>query len=367
MAGEALTSSFLLGSATVMLGKMAQLWDLTPASNSIGLVKNFTINTTPTFLDLTQGSKGEIVYSAMVSNAVKATCEVFEYTSQNIAYGLGLDGSTFVPQVSFLLSSDAVGGSTTATFSNPTNVSAYLPINAWIALQDGTSDHVHYALLTVATSVTGTGPYLHTVTFANQGLKTGNNFLVASGSTISIVNRMDLGSPEDQLYYSAKIVTILPEADQPIGILLPKVRIIKGFSAMFATDHYGMMPFELQPLSLIPSDIFYATFQGKGSGMLMAKGPTFSNFDLIGMVASGNCPPLNLVPDGLPPGFPWKDGQVICVAGGNPRYPTSDVGLSPGSVWISGNIVCVSPGSSLPTTPQAPGKLFLEGEILCAV
>lgn len=274
MAGEAKTNSFTLGSATVMIGKLAQLWDLTPAANSIGLVKNFTISSTPTFLDLNQGSKGEIIYSALTSNALKASMEVFEYTSQNLAYGLGLDGSTLVAQVPYPLAADAIGNSspvTSATFIAATSQVSLFPIGQWVMFQDGTSDHVHYAQLTGTTTTSGTAPTIsHTLTFANQGLKAGNSFLMIAASTVAAVNRMDIGSPEDQQYYSCKVVAIMPEGDKPIGVLLPKVRIIRGFNAMFATDHYGNMPFEMQPLSLIPSDVNYTTFQGKGAGMLMA-------------------------------------------------------------------------------------------------
>lgn len=273
MAGEARTNSFTLGSATVMIGMQSQLWDLTSAAFSIGLVKNFTISSTPTFLDLAQGAKGEIVYSALTSNALKASCEVFEYTSRNLAYGLGLDGSALVSSVPFPLAADVIGGSgptVTATFNFLYDLTATFPSNSWVVIQDGVSDRVHYAQLTANTTVTGTGPYLHTLTFANQGLKAGNNFYVANGAYFSLANRINIGSPEDQKYYSCKVVAIMPEGDKPIGILLPKIRIIRGFNASFATDHYGNMPFEMQPLSLIPTDVNYTTFQGKGSGMLFS-------------------------------------------------------------------------------------------------
>ena len=42
MAGEAKTDSFMLGAATVMIGAMADLYDLNPTDHSIGLVKNFS-------------------------------------------------------------------------------------------------------------------------------------------------------------------------------------------------------------------------------------------------------------------------------------------------------------------------------------
>lgn len=273
MAGEALTNAFTLGSATVMIGPPSMLYDLTTA-NSIGLVKNFTISTTPTFLDLTQGAKGQIVYTSMTSNPAKASMEVFEYTAANLAYGLGLDGSTLAAAGASYPTTAVLTGSatpvTTATFTSATDVTALFPIGTWVSIQGALTDSVHYAKLTATTTVTGTAPnMIHTITFTGQGLKLNNNFPL--GSKVTLVNRLDIGSTVDQPYHAAKIVAVLPDGSKPMGILIPKMRITKGFTAAFSDSNYGNMPFEFEPLAPVTTDPFYADFLGKGVASLMAQ------------------------------------------------------------------------------------------------
>lgn len=61
MAGEAKSTSFVLGTATVMIGPRADVFELTPEEHSIGLVKNFTLSGDPSYLDLTHGVRNTIV------------------------------------------------------------------------------------------------------------------------------------------------------------------------------------------------------------------------------------------------------------------------------------------------------------------
>ena len=136
------------------------------------------------------------------------------------------------------------------------------PLGTWVSFQDGDTDRVHYAKLTSAASVTGTGPYVHTLTFANHGFKTGNN--MPASAKIVKVNRVEVGSTEEDVYFSAKIIGILPAGNKPIGLLIPKMRIMRGFNLAFASDNYGNMPFEFQPMDLVPTDTNYAEFLDKG-------------------------------------------------------------------------------------------------------
>ena len=96
MAGEARSDSFLLGTATVMIGAQADLMNLNVA-NSVGLVKNIMLQTTPGFTELTQGVKNTLVYSVMTSNKSMVQGEMFEYTSRNMAYALSIDGTSLSP------------------------------------------------------------------------------------------------------------------------------------------------------------------------------------------------------------------------------------------------------------------------------
>lgn len=96
MAGEAKTTDFNIGVATVMLGDMAQVEDLTPKEHSIGLVKNFTTSATDSYVDLTQGIQNDVVWSEKTGSETTATMEVYEYTAKNISYALGLDGRDLI-------------------------------------------------------------------------------------------------------------------------------------------------------------------------------------------------------------------------------------------------------------------------------
>lgn len=274
MAGEAKTSAFMLGNATVMLGPQSALWDLTADLHSIGLVKNFTISTEPTFQELTQGEKSNIVYSVLTANPVRAAMEVYEYTSKNLAYGLGLDGAGIVAYGTEYPLKAAITGSvgspvTTATFDAAASVVAEFPLGTWITFQHPTlNDVVHIAQLSANTTSSGAGPYTHTLTFANFGFKTvGNNMPI--NARIQKANRIDVGSTVDQPFFSAKVVGILPERNEPVIILMPKVRITKGFSLAFSMQNFGNLPFALQPYELVSTDPNYALFQGKGPVALM--------------------------------------------------------------------------------------------------
>lgn len=91
-AGSAKTNKFNLGAATVMIGPRDQVLDFTPEKNSIGLVKNFSFTSNDQYLDLTQGVRNSVVYSVKTGSEITASMEVYEYTSKNLAYALGLEG-----------------------------------------------------------------------------------------------------------------------------------------------------------------------------------------------------------------------------------------------------------------------------------
>jgi hypothetical protein len=256
-----------------MIGPQNALWDLRPDQHSIGLVKNFQVSSEPTYVDLTQGAKGTTVYSVMTSNPVRAQMEVYEYSAKNLAYGLGLDGSALAPAGSVYNTAAAVQGNatpvTTITFISATNVATDFPVGAWVMIQDVTiPDVVHYAQLTLATATTGTAPTItHTLTFANHGLKDGYNF--PAGSRVQVVNRVDVGSPAEQPFFAAKVLAVMPEANKPVALMFPKIRITRGFSMSFTTENFANLPYQFTPFDLLPQDPFYSTFRDKGGATLM--------------------------------------------------------------------------------------------------
>lgn len=260
MAGEAKTNAFLLSTATVMIGPTADLFKLHPASHSIGLVKNFQMIAEPSYTELTQGVKNNIVFSTLTSNPVRCSMEAYEFTAKNLAYGLGLDGSSLDLVAAPLLTNASIAAAaTTALLADAGDTSEDFTAGTWVMIQEAGSDRVHVAKLSGnATHATG----VTTLTFT--GFPTPADVTFAAGSKVFRVNRIDVGSKAEQPFLGAKIIGILPEGNKPIAILIPKIRITKGFALAFQSDQYGNLPFEFTPYELVSTDTFYSEFVDKG-------------------------------------------------------------------------------------------------------
>jgi len=254
MAGEAKTNSFMLGSATVMIGPQADLFTLAPSTHSIGLVKNFTASGEPQYTDLTQGVKNTIVASVMTSNRIRAQMEVYEYTAKNIAYALGLNGSTLTPISTSTTTSAAItANATSITVTSATG----LVIGDWIMIQEGTDDKVFYRK--IQNLVTNTVTLNAAIPVA-----------LATGCTVQKVNVIDVGSTADQPYLSAQVVGSLADGTE-IGLYIPKLRITAGFSLGFTTDNFGNLPLEFTMYDLTSDDTNYALFAGKQAMLFTPK------------------------------------------------------------------------------------------------
>lgn len=246
MAGTALTNDFMLSTATVMLGAPADLFDLNPADNSIGLVKNFSITSQPTYTELTQGVKGDTVFSVMTANPTSATMEVYEYTASNVAYALGLDGSALTPQ------------------SVSTTVGTLVPASP---AQDTLS-------VVLATGITAGKTILievnadddllirKVVSVSSNTLTLDENLpAIAVGAKVYLVNTIDVGSKTDQPFLAAKIAGSTANGVKMV-VMIPKLRITKGFNLEFVQDKYGNMPFEFTLYDLVATDSNYTYFGG---------------------------------------------------------------------------------------------------------
>lgn len=267
MAGEALTDSFMLGTATIMLGTQANLMNLTTA-DSIGLAKNVTPKSTPSFTDLTQGVKNTLVYSVMTGNDVTVDAEMYEYTSQNLAYALGLDGSGIEPlsdasTVATAIAAPTSPALTVATLTLATGGGAHFEPDDYIFIEPGQQDQVIVRqVLSIATD---------TLTLSS-GMPIG----IPAGSKVRKVNVVPVGSLEDQPYLACKIVGVLANGD-PIAMLLPKVRITSGISLAFKTDKFDFIPLQLKVYDLVATDPLYTMFQQVGSEGKPAKAMLLSS------------------------------------------------------------------------------------------
>lgn len=246
MAGEAKTSSFMLGTATVMIGAQADLFDLNPAEHSIGLVKNFRITGEPQYTDLTQGVKNQIVYSVMTGNTIRASMEAYEYTGKNLTYAVGLEGATVDAQtVATTVSVAAVATDTDLSVADETGFA----IGDYVMIQEGTGDQVHVRKLTAVAA--------GQITFA-QPLPVP----LSVGATVSKSNVISIGSKEEQPFLAAKIVGELADKTEVV-LLCPKIRITNGFSLGFTTENFDNMPFEFSFYDQVTTDPHYAEFAGE--------------------------------------------------------------------------------------------------------
>ena len=248
MPGNAITDQFMLGTATVMIGPQADLYDLNPAEHSIGLVKNFTINSDPTYVELTQGVQNSIVHSTLNGNPVRATMETYEFSAQNLSYALCLEGAD---QVAPKTVETATAGATSAGANTlAVDSAAGIVDNDYIMIKVDNEDN--FVIRQVTDVVT------NTLTL-NQALPVD----VAADTPVILVNMISGGSKKNQPYYAAKIAGKLANGDE-IVLLLPKLRIVRGFSLAFATDAYGNLPMEFTMYDQVSSDPFYADFGGNG-------------------------------------------------------------------------------------------------------
>lgn len=255
MAGNAKTESFMLSDATVMLGPVDKLWEMTPETHSVGLVKNFTATSDPAYTELTQGVKNTTVYSVMTSNPVKATAEVYEYTAANLAYGLGLNGASLTPKTGSTTVATAIAAPAPPAVTATAVVvadTANFTVGDYAFFYYGADDQVAVRRITAVDA--GTDTLTVNVGFAHA---------IPLGTVVKAVQVIGIGSKENQPFLGCKVVGKLANGETVI-LLYPKVRIVKGFELAFKTDNFGFMPWELTVYDLVSTDANYALTQAQG-------------------------------------------------------------------------------------------------------
>jgi hypothetical protein len=265
MAGEAKTNAFMLGTATVMLGDRVDLFDLTPANHSIGLVKNFNLTVDQSYTDLGQGLTNQTVFSVKTGSKIMATMEAYEYTGKNLTYALGMEG--FNADVAITASSSiidtpsptATGFTMTAALVDALNPAGDLVVGDYIKIQTGNNDQV---LVRKVATITGAA-----LTFVDP-----LPAIPAEGATVSKMNVIPLGSSTacEDTFVAAKIVGTLADCSEVV-LLLPKVKVTKGFNMAFNSNDFQNLPLELTVYDLLADDDHYAAFAefGNASAMLL--------------------------------------------------------------------------------------------------
>ncbi|WMC09508.1 hypothetical protein PU634_10310 [Oceanimonas pelagia] len=251
----------MLSTATVMIGARDKLNELGMA-DSVGLVKNFTFESTPEFTELTQGVTNEVVFALKTSNPIRCTFEMYEYTEANLQIALGLAGAKLAPITgdAYKLTAASTAGAdeTTLTVDDPASPQALSPGDS-VALV-GLDGNVTLAKVKTA-------PSMNSMTI--EGTWT-NQF--ASGTIVRKVNVLDLGSNEtDITEYAVKAVGKL--ADGTIAtFLFSRCRVTSGLQMAFSTDNFGNIPFEFTPMAVLNDvdDPGYPDFIGCKGKLLLS-------------------------------------------------------------------------------------------------
>lgn len=249
--GTALTSQFLFGQASLLVGPMADQLILNAAAHSLGLVKNVNISSETQRADLTQGVLNEPVATVVNGLNITGATEVYEFTAKNLAYGLSLDGSALTPMTSLHTLQATVNAAATAAIIPGVDVTAQYPANSWIFLQEGQDDRVHIARVSTSAFSTNT-----TVNFVGYPVPTGMTFTTTAGR-IGRLNKVDTDPVGMNTNFSMRVVGTSLTDKRPIVLHFPKVRITKGFSMAFSADNYGNLPFEFMPLTPVATDAGY--------------------------------------------------------------------------------------------------------------
>jgi len=265
MLGNAKTNRFLLSTATVMLGARANLHLLNPSDHSIGLVKNFVLQSDPQNVILTQGLRNAAVMSVRNSEGLRCSMEVYEYTAKNLAYAAGLNGGSGYNLIAtdFPTAGSTAPGATTVVVTG--DASTAIPADSWMYMQDTITDVVHIAKVT--SSVYSSPNTTITIT----GYPTPTGVTYAAGSVVGRVRKVDVGAAEVQPDLCAKVVGLMPKDNKPFVILFPKIQISKGLGVSFQAENFSNMPFEFTPYAQVSGDATYA-IHGDAIAVLFAAG-----------------------------------------------------------------------------------------------
>lgn len=249
---------FVIGNATVMLGTYSEnAFGLTPDLHSVGMVKAVTMEQQADQITLRNGVQQITVDSQKSNVNLTTTFEGYEFSARNLMYALGLQG-TVVKRLRGSITAAVLAGATTMTVaSDPVpgeplsliDAVGDIPVGATLLVQKATQPDNVIPLKVTATT-TGTGPYV--VTFGTSK-PTGITFEI--GDKVWIVNEIDAGSTLQDQYFSAKIVGTLSANNEPIVVVMPKVRISRGFNLSFSETDYSNLPFELTPFILSSSEV----------------------------------------------------------------------------------------------------------------
>ena len=256
MAGDARSSTFMLATATVMLGAPVDLLNFTPNTHSIGLVKDVVADQATGEVKLTHGQFNSIVDSKKNSAENMVKFSVFEYTAKQLAYGLGIDGSTLTAQTAQTTIPNAlnppVNGSTSIVVAATTGFT----VGRYILISEASGSNPEEDKI-IARQITG-------IVGTSITVDTAIKVSFAAGAVVRQANIIGIGRKTDDDILGMAISGTLSD-NTPVVLYYPKVRVAKGFNMAFQVQQYGSMPFEITVMDSTPSDPHYARCQANGS------------------------------------------------------------------------------------------------------
>lgn len=260
MAAEVKNNAYLLGEATLMIAPYSDatpVFELTPDLHSVGMVRNVTLSQEQDEVELRKGIMQHLVDSKKSNVRTSLSAEVFEFSAQNILYSQSLGrAATPVkrgklkttatgPQATIVVNTDPIPGEAASGLT----VAGDIPNGCTLLIQvAGTgNDYVLPVRVTAATTL-ATGDF--TVTAA---IPAGMSF--PAGSRVWVVNEIDVATTAEQDFFKVKVAGTLSNNERPVTLVLPKVKIRRGFQIQFDEGNYTSMPFEFSPYFLAASEI----------------------------------------------------------------------------------------------------------------
>lgn len=248
---------FVIGNATVMLAPYTEdVFALNPDDHSVGMVKAVTLEQQSDQIVLRNGIQQLTVDTQKSNVNMTTTFEGYEFDAKNLTYALGIAGSV-VKRLRGRLTADAAVDDTTLTVESypvpgdpDSEIAAIgdIPSGATLLLQNPDQpDEVYPLAVTAATTDSaGSPPYIVTTDAIPVA--------AATGWTVWVVNEIEAGSFEQDDFFCAKIVGKLSANDEPIVVVIPKLKITRGFNLSFSETDYSNLPFELSPIVMTKAE-----------------------------------------------------------------------------------------------------------------
>jgi len=248
---------FVIGNATVMLAPYSEdVFDLNPDDHSVGMVKSVSLEQQSDQIMLKNGIQQLTVDTQKSNVNFTSTFEGYEFDAKNLTYALGITGST-VKRLRGRLTADAAADATTLSIESYPIVGdadsliddvGDIPEGAIIMLQNPDQPDEVYPLATTAatTDTAGDEPYVLTVEAIPVA--------AATGWVVWIVNEVEVGSFDQDDFFCAKIVGTLSANNEPIMVVIPKLKVTRGFNLSFSETDYSNLPFELSPIVMTRSE-----------------------------------------------------------------------------------------------------------------